>query len=438
MRSKTFLIVISLVAAFIVLGSVFAGGIIIGRNLPLTAIEPKKTVVSVMPAVGILPTSTSTESMLDLETLVLENDSTPQDLKKIFKPFWEAWGYVHDQYVDQPVDDVAMMRGAIEGMLKSLRDQHTSYIYPDELLQDQMSMEGEYEGIGAWVDTQAEFLTIISPMPGSPAEAAGLKPGDQVIAINGEDMTGIDGGVVVRKVLGPEGTKVTLTTRREDVEEPLEFTITRAKITLPSVESKMLDKDIAYVQLITFRQTTDKDLHKALEDLLSKKPKGLILDLRGNPGGLLQTAIDVASEFIRKGVIMYEDYGNGFRQEYKAKGNGLATDIPMVVLINEGSASASEIVAGAIQDYQRGALIGMTSFGKGSVQNWIPLSDDQGGVRITIARWLTPKEHTIHEVGIKPDYEVKLTEEDFKAKRDPQLDKAIEILLKSRISRTVQ
>jgi carboxyl-terminal processing protease len=172
-------------------------------------------------------------------------------------------------------------------------------------------------------------------------------------------------------------------------------------------------------------------LHKALEDLLSKKPKGLILDLRGNPGGLLQTAIDVASEFIKEGLIMYEDYGNGFRQEYKAKGNGLATDIPMVVLVNEGSASASEIVAGAIQDYQRGALVGMTSFGKGSVQNWIPLSDDQGGVRITIARWLTPKVHTIHEVGIKPDYEVKLTEEDFKAKRDPQLNKAIEILLKS-------
>ena len=430
MRSKTFLIVISLVAALIVLGSVFAGGIIIGRNLPLTAIEPNKTVVSVMPAVGILPTSTPTESMLDLETPVSENDSTPQDLKKIFKPFWEAWQFVHDQYVDQPVDDVAMMRGAIEGMLKSLGDQHTSYITPDELLQDQMSMEGEYEGIGAWVDTQAEFLTIISPMPGSPAEAAGLKPGDQVITINGEDMTGIDGGVVVRKVLGPEGTKVTLTIRREGVEKPLEFTITRAKITLPSVESKMLDKDIAYVQLITFGKTTDSDLYKALQDLLSKNPKGLILDLRGNPGGLLQTAIDVASEFIRKGVIMYEDYGNGFRQEYKAKGNGLATDIPMVVLINEGSASASEIVAGAIQDYQRGALVGMTSFGKSAVQNWIPLSDDQGGVRITIARWLTPKEHTIHEVGIKPDYEVKLTEEDFKAKRDPQLDKAIEILLK--------
>ncbi|MCJ7531733.1 MAG: S41 family peptidase [Anaerolineales bacterium] len=432
MRSKTLLIVISLVAAFIVLGSVFAGGIIIGRNLPLTAIEPTKTVVSVMPAVGILPTSTPTESMLDLETPVSENDSTPQDLKIIFKPFWEAWQFVHDQYVDQPVDDVAMMRGAIEGMLKSLGDQHTSYITPDELLQDQMSMEGEYEGIGAWVDTQAEFLTIISPMPGSPAEAAGLKPGDQVITINGEDMTGIDGGVVVRKVLGPEGTKVTLTIRREGVEKPLEFTITRAKITLPSVESKMLDKDIAYVQVITFGKTTDSDLYKALQDLLSKNPKGLILDLRGNPGGLLQTAIDVASEFIRKGVIMYEDYGNGFRQEYKAKGNGLATDIPMVVLINEGSASASEIVAGAIQDYQRGALVGMTSFGKSAVQNWIPLSDDQGGVRITIARWLTPKEHTIHEVGIKPDYEVKLTEEDFKAKRDPQLDKAIEILLKNR------
>jgi carboxyl-terminal processing protease len=429
MRSKTKLIVISLVAAFITLASVFAGGIIVGKNLPPTAIEPTKTDVSVVPTIRVLPVSTPTENTLELETKIFENDSTPQDLKKLFKPFWEAWQLVHDQYVDQPVDDVAMMRGAIEGMLKSLGDEHTSYINPEELLQDQMSMDGTYEGIGAWVDTQAEFLTIISPMPGSPAEAVGLKPGDQVITIDGEDMTGIDGGVVVRKVLGPAGTKVTLTIRREGVEQPLEFTITRAKIILPNVESKMLDKNIAYIKLITFGKTSENDLHKTIQDLLSKNPKGLILDLRGNPGGLLQTAIDVASEFIKEGVIMHEDYGNGFSTEYKAKGNGLATDIPMVVLINEGSASASEIVAGAIQDYQRGVLVGMTSFGKSSVQNWIPLSDDQGGVRITIARWLTPKGHTIHETGVKPDYEVKLTEQDVKDKRDPQLDKAIEVLL---------
>lgn len=429
MRSKTKLIVISLVAAFITLASVFAGGIIVGKNLPPTAIEPTKTDVSIVPTIRVLPVSTPTENTLELETPIFENDSTPQDLKKLFKPFWEAWQLIHDQYVDQPVDDVAMMRGAIEGMLKSLGDKHTSYINPEELLQDQMSMDGTYEGIGAWVDTQAEFLTIISPMPGSPAEAVGLKPGDQVITIDGEDMTGIDGGVVVRKVLGPAGTKVTLTIRREGVEQPLEFTITRAKIILPSVESKMLDKNIAYIKLITFGKTSENDLHKTIQDLLSKNPKGLILDLRGNPGGLLQTAIDVASEFIKEGVIMHEDYGNGFSTEYKAKGNGLATDIPMVVLINEGSASASEIVAGAIQDYQRGVLVGMTSFGKGSVQNWIPLSDDQGGVRITIARWLTPKGHTIHETGVKPDYEVKLTEQDVKDKRDPQLDKAIEVLL---------
>jgi carboxyl-terminal processing protease len=429
MRFNIKLIIISLVAAVIVLGIVFTGGIMVGRSYPSTTIEPVKTIVSNTPTIMILPTSTPSESTLELEIPISENDSTPQDLKKLFKPFWEAWQLIHDQYVDQPVDDVVMMRGAIEGMLKALGDQHTSYINPEEMLQDQMSMDGMYEGIGAWVDTQAEFLTIISPMPGSPAEAVGLKPGDMVIAINGEDMTGIDGGVVVRKVLGPAGTKVTLMVRREGVEGSLEFTIIRAKIILPSVVSKMLDKDIAYVQIITFGKSTEKDLHKALQDLLSKNPKGLILDLRGNPGGLLQTAIDVASEFIKEGVIMFEDYGNGYRQEYKAKGNGLVTDIPMVVLINEGSASASEIVAGAIQDYQRGALIGMTSFGKGSVQNWIPLSDDQGGVRITIARWLTPKEHSIHETGIKPDYEVKLTEEDFKAKRDPQLDKAIEILL---------
>jgi carboxyl-terminal processing protease len=204
--------------------------------------------------------------------------------------------------------------------------------------------------------------------------------------------------------------------------------LNRAHIIIPSVQSKMLDDRIGYIQLSTFGDTTTEDLRNALEDLRVESPTGLILDLRNNGGGSLQTAIEVASEFVGDGVIMYEEYGDGSRDTYNAIKGGLATEIPLVVLINEGSASASEIVAGAIQDADRGKLVGVTSFGKGSVQTWVPLKDDQGGVRVTIARWLTPDGRTIHETGLEPDVVVELTEEDIEAERDPQLDKAIELL----------
>jgi carboxyl-terminal processing protease len=265
-------------------------------------------------------------------------------------------------------------------------------------------------------------------MPDSPAEKAGIKAGDQVIAIDGEDMTGIDANLALRRVLGPAGTPVTLTILREGEAEPFDVTLTRAKIVVPTVTSKMIDEKIGYIQLSTFGDTTTADLRKAIEDLRAQKPTGLILDLRNNGGGSLQTSIEVASEFIGDGVIMYEEYGDGSRDTYTAIKGGLATEIPLVVLINEGSASASEIVAGAIQDTGRGQLVGVTSYGKGSVQNWIPLKDDQGAVRVTIARWLTPNERTIHEIGLEPDVVVELTEEDVTAERDPQLDKAIELL----------
>jgi len=356
-------------------------------------------------------------------------DSTaPADVETLFKPFWQTWEIVHDQYVDQPVDDEAMMRGAIQGMLDSLGDQHTSYMDPAEFSQANIPLEGEYEGIGAWVDPTGEYLTIVSPMPDSPAGKAGLKPGDQIVAIDGEDVTGIDGNLVIRRVLGPAGTSVTLSILREGEPEPFDVTLERAHIVVPSVESKLLDGDIAYVQLFTFGEKSNEELRRSLKEILAKKPVGLILDLRNNGGGALTTAIEVASEFVGEGVIMYEEYGDGRRDVYDAIKGGLATEIPLVVLINEGSASASEIVAGAVQDSGRGQLVGTTSFGKGSVQNWIPLVNEEGAVRVTIARWMTPEGRTIHEIGLEPDVVVELTEEDITAGRDPQLDKAIELL----------
>jgi len=320
------------------------------------------------------------------------------------------------------------MRAAIHGMMASLGDEHTSYMDPDQYLQANIPLEGEYEGIGAWVDPDGEYLTIVSPMPDSPAEGAGLEPGDQVIKVDGEDMTGIDGNLVIRRVLGPAGSEVTLTIRREGVED-FEVTLTRAKIIIPSVTGEIFeDSQIAYVQLFQFGQDTDAELRDILSDLLAQNPTGLILDLRNNGGGYLRTAIEITSEFIGDGVVMYEVYGDGKRDTYDALGDGLATEIPMVVLINEGSASASEILAGAIQDYERAPLVGMTSFGKGSVQNWIPLTSEDGAVRVTIARWYTPKERLIQDVGLTPDVVVEFTEADAQANLDPQLEKAIEIL----------
>lgn len=362
--------------------------------------------------------------------------ATPEDLQELFEPFWETWNILQEQYVDQPLDNEALMQGALQGMLESLGDEHTSYMDPDQFTQANIPLEGEYEGIGAWVDPDAEYLTIVSPMPGSPAEEVGLEPGDQIIAVDGEDMTGIDGNLVIRQVLGPAGSQVELTIQREGQEEPFDVTITRAKITIPSVDYRMLEEEnLAYIQLITFGETTTQDLRNAIEDLMEESPRGMILDLRNNGGGFLTTAIDVASEFIPEGVVMYEQFGDGSRDTFYANERGLATEIPLVVLVNEGTASASEIVTGAIQDYDRGAVVGVTTFGKGSVQTWVPLSNDQGAVRVTIARWLTPNGRQIHQVGLEPDYVVELpevpedaTQEQIEALEDTQLNKAIELL----------
>jgi carboxyl-terminal processing protease len=352
----------------------------------------------------------------------------PASRDELMAPFWEAWEILHDEFVDQPLDDGLLVQGAIRGMVDSLGDPHSSYMDPDEYMQANLPLDGEYEGIGAWVDADGEFLTIISAMPGSPAERGGLHPGDQVIGVDGEDVTGLDGNLVIRKVLGPAGTAVRLRIRREGVPDPIDLEIVRERIDLASVESEMLAGDIGYVRLLSFGAQTADDLDRELTDLLRQDPQGLILDLRGNGGGFLHTAVDVASQFLSEGVVLIERFGDGQETIYEVEGGGRATQIPLVVLIDGGSASASEIVAGAIQDHDRGLLVGETSFGKGSVQNWIELNDDQGAVRVTIARWYTPDGRQIHEVGLTPDVEV-LAAEDGQA--DLQLNEAIERLLGS-------
>jgi carboxyl-terminal processing protease len=407
--SKTLRTVLIVFVALVLVACSFGGGIAVDRFLPLTRTG----------AVTSIPTSSSGSQ---------STGGTPTDLQSLFVPFWEAWNIIHQQYVDQPVNDVKLMEGAINGMMQSLGDPHSTYMDPQQYTDATSMLAGSYAGIGAYVDTNAKLLTITKPIPGSPAEKAGLQAGDQIIAVDGQDVTSMVPESVRQKVLGPEGTTVKLTIQRPGQDAPIDFTITRATIVVPSVTSKMLDNGIAYVQITTFGDNTASDLHTQLTALMAQNPKGLILDLRDNGGGYLDTAISVASEFISKGVIVYEQSGDGSKKSYEATSGGLATKVPMIVLVNGYSASASEIVSGAIQDYSRGKLLGETTYGKGSVQNWVPLSQNEGAVRVTIARWLTPNGRTIDKKGLTPDISVKLTADDVKAGKDPQLDAAVKQL----------
>lgn len=355
--------------------------------------------------------------------------NTPGSLAQTFAPFWETWNLVHEEYYRQPVSDTLLVQGAIQGMLQSLGDAHTGYMPPSQFNIATSDIQGELEGIGAEVDSRNGELTIVAPLPDSPAEKAGLQPGDVIVTVNGRDVTGMPLLEAIMLVRGPAGTSVHLEVRRAGQDGLLQFDIVRARIQLASVTSRLLDGNYAYVRISTFGDRTTEELRQALQKLLAQHPKGLILDLRGNPGGNLYTALDVASQFIKEGPIMIEEWGDGRRKTFSADGRGLAIDIPLTVLVDQGSASASEIVAGAIQDRGRGRLVGETTFGKGTVQDWHALDEGRnGGVRITIARWLTPNGRWVHETGLTPDIPAVRSPEDVQAGRDPQLEAALDYL----------
>ena len=271
MNKRTWVLIGIFGGLFLVMGAFSAGAIVGNFFIP----QPDLDWLNL--TTDPYPSSTDGDPAADLAS-----ELTTEEL---FSPFWEAWDIVHDQFIDQPVNDQDMMRGAITGMLESLRDAHTGYMDPNQFMQANIPMDGEYEGIGAWVDTSTEYLTIISPMPGSPAEEAGLLSGDEVIEIDGEDMTDLDGSLVIRKVLGPAGSTVVLTIRREGEPTTFDVTIIRAKITIASVESSMLDDGIGYVQVLTFAQETQSELQNNLEEIMAENPVGLIIDLRNNGGG---------------------------------------------------------------------------------------------------------------------------------------------------------
>jgi carboxyl-terminal processing protease len=357
-------------------------------------------------------------------------DSTDQ--AGAFGVFWQALRNIQDSYYGPDAKPEELTYGAIRGSLQALEDPFTVFTDPEVTEVTKVELEGEFEGIGAYVSQNDQGqLVIQTPMRGQPAEKAGVLAGDVVLKVDGRDITGLDTGDAVLLIRGPKGTTVTLTIKREGEPDLLDIAVVRDRIEVPSVaEARVLsDKgapDIGYVQITAFAEDTKRELDQAIDnDLRAKGAKAIILDLRNNPGGYLDTAIEVASEFIGQGIIVQQEDGKGNRRAEVARGDGRATDLPLVILINKGSASASEIVAGAIRDHKRGVLVGETSYGKGSVQNVHSLSDDSQ-LRVTVAAWLTPDGHKIHRTGVEPDVEVSRTADDLKNQRDPQLDRAIE------------
>ena len=354
---------------------------------------------------------------------------TSNDEEEVFQVFWEAWKLLKDEYFGDLPDPPKMTRAAIRGVLETLGDENTGLIEPEisQILNEDAS--GEFEGIGATIRINKDNkLEIVRPFAGQPAEKSGVKAGDVVIEVDGKSIAGFSVYEAVGVIRGPAGTTVKLTIVRAGEIKPIEISVTRAKITIPIVQSNVLDGDIAYVSLFDFSSPASDQLESELETLLAKKPKGLILDLRDNPGGYLQQAIQVSDLFLDAGVVASEKDKGGNGQTFRSGPGGIAQDVPLVVLVNGGSASASEIVAGALQDRGRAKLIGETTFGKGSVQLPHTLSDGSE-LRVTIAHWFTPNGRQIQGTGLTPDIVVPLTEDDAKANRDPQLDRAIQFLL---------
>lgn len=365
--------------------------------------------------------------------------NTPPEFQKDMPVFWEAWRIINDNFYSQPIDEQKLTYGAVSGMVDALGDVHTAFVDPERAKYLEQQLQGSFEGIGATVEMVNGRLTIIAPIKGTPAEKAGLQAGDVILQVDDTVIQNMDIMDAISIIRGPKGTDVRLKVQR-GTQPTFDLTITRNTIQVAEVESKMLEDDsIAYVSLSEFGDKAKSELHTALAEALAKNPKALIFDLRGNPGGYLQTAIEVASEFISQDqVVLVEKFKDGQKRLYKSESGGLATKIPMILLINEGSASASEILAASLRDYGRATIIGQKSFGKGSVQTTHQLSD-QSQLRVTIANFYSPKEVKINEVGVTPDIEVPdPTEYERTHGIDPQLQKAIDLIKSGELKQPTQ
>ena len=362
-----------------------------------------------------------------------------------FSVFWQAWNTVEKNFVDQAaLDPKVMTYGAIRGMVQALGDEgHTAFLTPEERERQTTELSGTFSGIGAQLGVREQLPVIIAPFDGSPADQAGVKAGDIILKVDGEDVTSMPLNDIVARIRGPEGSDVTLSLLRPDENRSVEVTITRGEIKVPAASWTMIPgSTVALIRLSQFTANAETDIVKALDESKTAGATAMILDVRNNPGGLLEQAINVTSQFLKDGDVLLEEDAEGKRTAYPVKADGKGTELPMVVLINGGSASSSEILAGALQDHKRAELVGQTTFGTGTVLQPYILADGSA-LLLGTRQWLTPEGRLIRKQGITPDYEVELpieadllTPEEIKQlepaeiaiSEDTQLQKALEIL----------
>ena len=355
-----------------------------------------------------------------------------------FSPFWKTWNIINEKYVPASttvatVGDEDKLYGAIEGLAASLGDPYTVFFPPVESELFASDIRGNFEGVGMEVLAQEGAITVIAPLKGSPASGAGMLAGDRIIKIGDKDTNGLTTEDAVQLIRGPRGTTVALTVFRNGTKEPFEVKIIRDVINIPVINTKTLPAGIFVIELYSFSEQSPNLFRGALREFILSGSDKLILDLRGNPGGYLEAAIDMASRFLPASkVIVREDFGDRREERaYRSRGYDIFANrkLDFVILIDKGSASASEILAGALAEHGRAILVGETTFGKGSVQELVDITSETS-LKVTVARWLTPNGLSISERGIEPDYQIIRTPADFQAGRDPQMNKALEILNK--------
>lgn len=359
----------------------------------------------------------------------LSRDKATKDVD--WQLLWDTLDQINQKFVDRPADKQKILYGAVQGAVAALGDPYSIFFPPKEAEDFHNELKGKFDGIGAEIGMKNQQLVVITPLDGSPAIKAGIKAGDLIYKIDGKETLGLSVEDAVNKIRGAAGTKVMLTVFHKGQTKPVDISITRAKIEVKSVSKEIKavgGKKLGYIKMRRFGEDTEGLFDRAVTDFLVSNIQGLILDLRNNPGGYLDTAVTLAGNWVPAGqTVVIQRFGQGNEETYAAKGPTRLSGIPTIVLINGGSASASEILAGALHDHGLAKLVGEKSFGKGSVQELITLRD-KADLKLTIAKWLTPSGHDLNKEGIEPDIKVELKEEDFQNDRDPQLDKAIEML----------